>query len=596
MDWLNRFHTVWSIDFEFSCPPGERPSVVCMVAREFHSKRLIRLGMDELRTMKRPPFDIDESSLFVAYFSSAEWNCFLSLGWSLPKRVVDLWCEYRNLLNGSSPELGWGLLSCLSHFGFDTMSATEKADMRQLAMQGGPYTSEEMESLLVYCQSDVDALDKLLPAMLPKIDFPRAVHRGRYMMAVARMEHAGIPIDTETLSLFRQHWETIKSDLINSVDSQYGVFDGGTFKQDRFAAYLIRNGMSWPTTDSGRLAIDDQTFRSQAKIYPQVSALRELRHALSEMKLEALEVGSDGRNRTMLRPFASRSGRNQPSNNKFVFGPSVWLRGLIQPKPGYSIAYIDWSMQEIAIAAALSKDPALTQAYVSGDPYLEFARMAGAVPASATKQSHPSERSAFKQCMLATSYGQREHGLAEKLGTSVAHARNLLRQHSETFPTFWKWSQSMVDSAMLRGSVATVFGWTLHTLGDDNPRSLGNFPMQAHGAEMMRLACCLATENGITVCCTVHDALLIEAPSDSIDVAVTATQAYMAESARIVLDGFEVRSDAKVVHAPDRYMDEDRGQEMWERVYQLVQRSSFGDTSSERKCAQTAFEVRPNCT
>ena len=31
MDWLNRFDSVWSIDFEFSQPPGNRPSVGCLV-------------------------------------------------------------------------------------------------------------------------------------------------------------------------------------------------------------------------------------------------------------------------------------------------------------------------------------------------------------------------------------------------------------------------------------------------------------------------------------------------------------------------------------------------------------------------------------
>lgn len=570
MNWLTRFDSVWSIDFEYSCPPGERPKVVCMVVREFFTKRLIRIGMKELQQMKSPPFDVGERSLFVAFYSHSEWKCFLALGWPVPMRVLDLWCEYRNMFNGSTPQLGFGLLSCLSHFGFDTMAATEKKGFQELAMTGGPFTEEEMSGLLDYCQVDTDALDKLLPAMLPKIDFPRAILRGRYMRAVAKMEHDGIPIDVETLSMFRRNWSGIKNNLIKAVDAQYGVYDDGVFKQERFAAYLISQGIPWPTTTSGRLATDDQTFRDQAKIYPQVSALRELRHSLSEMKLEALEVGSDGRNRTMLKPFASRSGRNQPSNNKFVFGPSVWIRGLIKPSPGHSLAYVDWSMQEIAIAASLSGDQALMQAYTSGDPYLEFARMAGAVPSSATKKTHSKERASFKQCMLATSYGQREHGLAEKLGTSIAHARNLLRQHCETFPQFWKWSQSMVDSAMLGGSVSTVFGWTLHTIGNDNPRSLGNFPMQAHGAEMMRLACSLATENVIKVCCPIHDALLIEAPTDQIDEVVTATQSYMAEAGRIVLDGFEVRSDAKIVHSPDRYQDEDRGEKMWNEVFRLA--------------------------
>src|SRR6056297_1124200 len=103
MDWLNRFDSVWSIDFEFSQPPGERPTVVCLVAREFRTKRLIRVGMDDLATMPQAPFDCGDRALCVAYFSSAEWNCFLSLGWKLPERVLDLYCEFRNLLNGTRP-------------------------------------------------------------------------------------------------------------------------------------------------------------------------------------------------------------------------------------------------------------------------------------------------------------------------------------------------------------------------------------------------------------------------------------------------------------------------------------------------------------
>ena len=58
--------------------------------------------------------------------------------------------------------------------------------------------------------------------------------------------------------------------------------------------------------------------------------MRELRSALSEMRLSDLAVGSDGRNRTILSAFQSRTGRCQPSNTKYIFGPSVWLRGLIQ--------------------------------------------------------------------------------------------------------------------------------------------------------------------------------------------------------------------------------------------------------------------------
>ena len=65
-----------------------------------------------------------------------------------------------------------------------------------------------------------------------------------------------------------------------------------------------------------------------------------------------------------------------------------------------------------------------------------------------------------------------------------------------------------------------------------------NFPMQANGAEMMRLAACLATERGIEVCAPVHDAFLICAPLDRIEADVAAMRAAMDEAARAVLDGF----------------------------------------------------------
>uniref|UniRef100_UPI0035631F35 DNA polymerase n=1 Tax=Novipirellula sp. TaxID=2795430 RepID=UPI0035631F35 len=170
----------------------------------------------------------------------------------------------------------------------------------------------------------------------------------------------------------------------------------------------------------------------------------------------------------------------------------------------------------------------------------------------------------------ATQYGMSEHGLAAKLNKPVAFARNLLRRHRETFPVFWRWSQSQVDTAMLTGQLQTVFGWPIHTIGGDNPRSLANFPMQANGAEMLRLACSMATESGITVCCPVHDAILIESDSAQIDEAVVQTQSIMREAGRIVLDGFDLESDAKVVRDPERYMDDDRGQEMWDRVFRLA--------------------------
>jgi hypothetical protein len=385
------------------------------------------------------------------------------------------------------------------------------------------------------------------------------------------MEHVGVPMDIALLELLREHWTAIQDGLVADIDSAFGVYDGRTFKRERFERWLVARGIPWPRLTSGGLALDDDTFRAMAKAFPEVSPLRELRHALSEMRLTELAVGPDGRNRTMLSPFRSRTSRNQPSNSKFIFGPSVWLRGLIRPAPGMGIAYIDWEQQEWGIAAALSGDAAMRRAYETGDPYLTFAKQAGAAPPEATKSSHAAVREQFKQCALAVQYGMAAESLALKVNQSVAHARELLRLHQTTYPVYWRWSQGAVDHAMTKNHLFTVFGWTVHVGPDANPRSLSNFPMQANGAEMLRLASILATEAGVRVCAPVHDALLIEAPLEDLDAEIARTQAFMAEASRTVLPGFELNSDAKVIRYPERYSDK-RGAEMWMRVMRRIGR------------------------
>jgi hypothetical protein len=93
--------------------------------------------------------------------------------------------------------------------------------------------------------------------------------------------------------------------------------------------------------------------------------------------------------------------------------------------------------------------------------------------------------------------------------------------------------------------------------------------MQATGAEMLRIACIMLTEADIGVCAPVHDALLIEAPLDELDQAITATQAIMREASEIVLNGFALGSDVKEVRYPDRYIDK-RGVVMWNKVMSLI--------------------------
>ena len=565
---LDDFAEVVVVDFEFQQADGERPEPLCVVAHELVSGRRHRRMLTS-DAPEQPPYPVDEMVLVVAYYAPAEMSCHLSLGWTLPVHVLDLYAEFRNLTNGLEMTGGRSLLDAMVFHGLDAMEAVEKERLRQLAMRGAPYSPEEEDQLLDYCELDVTATAKLLHAMLPKLDLPRAVLRGRYMKAVARIERTGVPIDTPSLAVLRGRWEPIKECLVRRVDAGYGVYDGLTFKQDRFARYLTYHNIWWPQLDSGRLRLDDDTFQKMSHLFPELEPLRQLRGTLSKMRLSELPVGRDGRNRCMLSPLASKTGRNQPSNTRFIFGPSAWMRGLIKPEAGRGLCYVDWSQQEFGIAAALSKDAAMQKAYHSGDPYLAFAKQAGAAPENATKASHRAVREQFKACVLAVQYQMGAESLAERIGQPVYQAMELLRLHRATYPIYWRWSEGAMDYAQLNRQLPSVFGWRLHVTSATNSRTIANYPMQANGAEMLRLACCLTTERGVEVCAPVHYALLIEAPLDELQEQVRRTQAAMEEASAVVLDGFRLRSDAKLVLAPDRYEDE-KGAAMWKLVWEVV--------------------------
>jgi hypothetical protein len=432
----------------------------------------------------------------------------------------------------------------MDYYGLDGISVVEKEEMRDRAMRGGPFSPREQADLLSYCATDVDGLVQLLPVMWSQIDLPRALVRGRYMLAVARMERRGVPIDQETFVRLTRHWKEIKYRLIAACDeaagifvpskqrrinplSAYGIsvleiareysidahaladfadnlwrtqrqeveeknrlrkvarkttgltasriaaFERNGFDHARFPgldttarslaselpelgigrgcdpeapdeddpaaaiweelrygdekakqrhdrgliqeaaeqiaaypgpvlvptelrfsaagmeAYVRRHGIPWPRLKSGALDLKDSTFREMKKRYPAlIGPIHELRESLSSLRLNSLAIAADGRNRTSLWAFASRTGRNQPSNAKFVFGPSTWIRGLIMPGPGRAIGYCDWSQQELGIAAYLSGDANMQAAYASDDAYCWFARKVGAMPPHFTKTDY----------------------------------------------------------------------------------------------------------------------------------------------------------------------------------------------------------------
>jgi len=563
------FKNIYAVDFEYRADPGERPWPLCMVVKDLLTDAEHRYWRDALLNMRAAPFDVSHDSLVVAYSASAEIGCFLELDWPLPMNVLDLYAEHRVETNGRELLCGNGLLGALACRGLAHIDAGEKETMRRLVIERFEWLESEKQAILDYCASDVAGLAALFPAMAPMIDWPRALLRGRFAAALAHMERAGVPIDLPLHQRLVANWEPLKLALITDVDAEFGIYDGASFKTERFARWLIERDMPWPRLPSGRLMLDDETFKQQTMRWPELKRLRELRASLGRMRLTGLAVGADARNRCSLRAFMAATGRNQPSNTEFIFGPAKWMRGLIRPPEGWGIAYIDFAAQEIAIAAALSADQRMAEAYASSDPYLAFAREARLVPADATIETHGAVRDRCKAVMLGVNYGMASNAMAFRLGVTPIEARVLLQLHRRAYPQFWRWMDQSVSRAMATNEMMSVFGWRRHVGRTPKIPSLMNFPMQANGAEMMRIAAIAATEAGIEVVAPVHDAFMIVAPLHRLDEDVARMRAMMTAAGRAVTAGLDIRTEAKMVRWPDRFMSEG-AEAMWLRVMALL--------------------------
>lgn len=422
-------------------------------------------------------------------------------------------------------------------------------------------------------------------------DLPRnlkaALLHGEYMKVCADVERIGVPLDILTLRHLQKNWDNIRRKLVGQSLKDYPIFDDLHFSHERFEAFLKERGLdkSWPLTKKSKLRrTDGDTWHKQASLHPEIEPARVLFNTMNMDKLN-VACGTDGRNRVILGAFGTVTSRNAPSGNKesgtFIFAPAKWARFLIKPVRGTALAYLDWASQEYGVCAVLSGDKNMIRCYESGDPYLEFAVLAGAAPPGATKDSHPEVRKLYKVVTLAVGYGMKWWGLQHTAGVSERVAKKIFADYRRVFSTFCEWREKQVDEFDLRGRITTVLGWPLHRSKDTRPNTVVNFPGQANAAEMLRLAAIEARYRGVEICALVHDALLIQAPVDSIRSAIQKTKEAMAAASKAILLGYELRVDCRddklvkgrlvrgdVTRFPQRFYSED-GVDFWNRIRKL---------------------------
>ena len=582
---------------------GERPKVVCFVYKDLITQKIHRAYGTNLN---EHPYPINET-LFIAFNFVAEASAMLSLGMELPKFAYDGFIENKKLYWNRVPNSkgAMGQLRTAARYKYkDNMSSTLKDFHRDEVIDNKTYTDKQLKSIVDYCERDVLTLEYIFKAQLkdietnypnsgPKTFISQANFHAKAMIYTAKVEHNGIHIDKVLFNSFERHYPTVKDEMISEINAKIDVYNGHTFNHDKFKKFIKGQGLlpRWPRTTTGKLITKDKVVHKFSQENKMIDEFYLCKEFVDSKKLKVAVVGPDGKARTSLNMFGTVTGRTNPSTATYPFNAPKFFRNIIKAKPGYVYLYGDYAMQEPCIAAYLSNDKNMIEAYSSDDMYLYAPIKAGMLPKDSTKVSHPKERALYKTALLASMFGQKEGSLSNTLNISLDHAAKLLVDITNSYETYFKWVAGKVSCGVRDGYMKTKFGWRRNiSYGEQiNKRSLYNFMCQGHGSEMLRFALICLTEKNFEVSALVHDGILLHIKDQNIDKKILQVRKLMTDAAKIVLGKeCKMRVDINIIRG--NFTQDDDEQKKFERIFSKVKNASV--RKSVRVCTQNNAPVQ----
>jgi hypothetical protein len=458
-------------------------------------------------------------------------------------------------VNSSKPDKNLAAF-CYKMTGFK-LDTDRKNMIRNLIIEGKWGKLEKSkDEILEYNMSDVEYLLPLLKSVLDayrdhpvaEINFGHMLRRGRVSADVAILVRNGYPVDVKKVKKFADSVPSILKELAEDINKNtknspalkpgesFFVWNKArnayTLKQAPLREWItgMKLSQKWRKTDKGALSLsldaftDHFNFRHEypethvgAQIIRYLKTKQSLNGFMPKKKGETFfdSLGPDGRVRAYLNSYGSQSGRYQPKATGFIPLKAAWMRSLIYPPDTKHLVGFDYVSQEFLIGACWAEDENMYQSYVSGDVYLHFAKLAGAVPRDGTKKEYAKERNKFKSTVLGISYLMGPASLASKLtqDTGEEHtegdAREMIELFNETYPDYSRKVYETQQQYILDQCIQVPDGWTM--FGDNpNPRSVSNFPMQALGAMILRSVVTELNNRSVKIIFPLHDAIYIE--------------------------------------------------------------------------------------
>ena len=597
----NQFEKVLAVDTEFLFDTTKTipEKVICFVYSDIFTGEVTRKWVYG-KTDYTPHFDY-ENVLLVTYNATAEIGSYLKNLHGRPRNIWDAYIETSRLYKPM--RMGKGALTLLTtaeNYGIeDRLTVVEKERNLDLILRRNEfsslpfdYTLTEQKQILDYCQSDTEILRQLFMKQVLDIetkldlkteeDFERELwqiqNRGYAIGCVSLVERNGIPVDTKLISMFNEAWPKVKDNLIRKINKDIDVFtDDLVFNHKKFDELIIRNKLThrWQRMKSGHFTTNKKVIKNHLD-NEDIKKFNEIRTFQNMTKLTSYSPGQDGRVRTSINMFGTVTGRASPSSARYPFSASKWARNFIKPSYGSYLVYIDYTSQEPGIMGYLSKDENLIKAYQSGDIYIHTAKLFNYLPENAVRDKKNKERedirNLFKVLYLANSYGQGPRAVAEALRCTENHAKFLQKKYREIYHKYFTWIEGFIEAGLHKKYLTTIYGWQRHIKDlfqtkdgkrTDIRRSLLNWPIQSHGAEILRKALIDLTDDNFEVCALVHDAVLIQIPIPEFKQRLEEAKQIMVNASVDVVGG-PIRVDHEVIKS--NYVQEGKDQKLFEEI------------------------------
>jgi hypothetical protein len=598
-------------DFEYN----DTQVILCCIRQTFKEERDDYYDAFDLRgelESKRLFSFIDENinDIFVSFALSAEINSLLRLGYDTSKmKCIDLIVECK-MISMSHKDYFVPMGNLIGHLdkflNIDVTTLSEVKDKtRDLIIYQNEWTNEQWEDIVKYCFTDVEPLRDLFGKCIEihkQVNHPYMVSaclsRGDYVRMSAEMDFAskGFPVNVDAVNKIFANKDKIKKLIVNQIPS-FAIRNcyvlnkkgGFTFSRKRFAELVDANNWTWDLTENGLPCLDIAYIEKMEAKYPSVEHLRRAQKSLVTMNSADLREQLKG---NYIKPktfaYSAKTSRNglKPKQGYLLNLPS-WMRRIIKPEEGYVLVGVDYSQQEIAIAASLSNDQKMIDAYNSGDLYLALGKMAGHIPESGTKETHKMERELFKALQLALGYGKgiKSLGLDFK---RVMHSENITdleaqllakgiyEWHKSYFSDYWRWIEEEVKQARLNNWIETLDNWVCFVNSKSMRTQLLNFPSQSNGATLLRLATKKlynAYKEGVipALLCSQHDAFYFNLKESEVERCVPKIKKLMIEASEEML-GLTVRVSTKIYNSSEGYIPEKittNQRELWDLVVSL---------------------------